>query len=136
MANYIVGLPGETFELMQKTLDLALELNTLAMNVYAAMALPGSQLYKTAIENGYQLPAEYTGYSFHSYDTLPMPTEFLTPAQILKFRDDFFTKYHSDPKFQEKLLQKFGEVALNNITKSLKIVLRRKIIEDLQPKLS
>jgi radical SAM superfamily enzyme YgiQ (UPF0313 family) len=136
MANYIVGLPGETFELMQKTLDLALELNTLAMNVYAAMALPGSQLYKTAIENGYQLPAGYTGYSFHSYDTLPMPTEYLTPAQILKFRDDFFIKYHSDPKFQEKLLQKFGEVAVNNITKSLKIVLRRKIIEDLQPKLS
>ena len=136
MANYMVGLPGETSDLMQKTLDLALELNTSAMNVYAAMALPGSQLYKSAIENGYQLPAEYTGYSFHSYDTIPLPTEFLTPAEVLKFRDDFFVKYHSHPNFQEKILQKFGEVAVDNITKSLKIVLRRKIIEDLQPELS
>jgi anaerobic magnesium-protoporphyrin IX monomethyl ester cyclase len=136
MANYIVGLPGENLELMQKTFDLALELNTLAMNVYAAMALPGSQLYKQAIENGYQLPAEYTGYSFHSYDTLPMQTEYLTAAEILKFRDDFFIKYHSDSKFQERLLLKFGEVAVNNVNKSLKIVLRRKILEYLQPKQS
>jgi hypothetical protein len=106
------------------------------MNVYAAMALPGSQLYKTATENGYQLPAEYTGYSFHSYDTLPMQTEHLTAAEILKFRDNFYIKYHSASKFQERLLLKFGEVAVNNVNKSLKIVLRRKILEDLEPKQS
>ena len=50
MANYIVGLPGDTHESMQKTLDFSLELCTSGWNTYAAMALPGIQLYKNAVE--------------------------------------------------------------------------------------
>ena len=52
MANYIVGLPGDTHESMQKTLDFSLELCTSGWNTYAAMALPGSQLYKNLIVTG------------------------------------------------------------------------------------
>ena len=37
-------------EKMQETLDLSIELNTLGWNAYAAMALPGSQLYRDAIK--------------------------------------------------------------------------------------
>ncbi|MFO0006678.1 MAG: B12-binding domain-containing radical SAM protein, partial [bacterium] len=59
MANYIVGLPGENRNLMQKTLDLSLELCTSGWNMYAAMALPGSALYKQAVEKGYSLPESY-----------------------------------------------------------------------------
>ena len=48
MGNYIFGLPGDTIETMQKTLDLSTELCTAGWNAYAAMALPGSNLYKDA----------------------------------------------------------------------------------------
>jgi radical SAM superfamily enzyme YgiQ (UPF0313 family) len=87
MANYIFGLTGDSKESMQKTLDLSIELCTLGWNAYAAMALPGSKLYKDAIMNGTKLPATYEGFSFHSYDTIPLPTAHLTPAEILEFRD-------------------------------------------------
>ena len=50
MANYIFGLPGDTKETMKKTFDLSLELCTAGWNTYAAMALPGSQLYKNALD--------------------------------------------------------------------------------------
>ncbi len=50
MANYIYGLPGDTKETIEKTFELSLKLNTLGWNTYAAMALPGSQLYKNALE--------------------------------------------------------------------------------------
>ena len=80
IANYLFGLPGDTHETMQETLDLGLELSTVAWNGYAAMALPGSALYKRAIDEGHDLPTSYSGYSFHSYDTLPLPTETLSPA--------------------------------------------------------
>ena len=130
MANFIVGLPGENFELMQRTLDLSIDLCTSGWNMYAAMALPGSALYKDALEKGYQMPDSYVGYSFHAYETLPMPTEYLTPAEILEFRDKAFITYHSNPDFLERIEHKFGSKAVRNILDMLGVTLKRRIIED------
>ena len=132
MANYIFGLPGDTKDSMQKTLEFSKELCTFGWNAYAAMALPGSQLYKNAVMNGITLPDTYEGYSFHGYDTIPLPTETLTGAEILEFRDKAFEEYHSYPPFQEKVKAKFGQVAVDNINEMLKVKLRRKIIENEQ----
>lgn len=130
MANYIFGLPGDTYESMQKTLDLSKELCTVGWNAYAAMALPGSKLYKDAVDRGIPIPKTYDGFSFHSYDTLPLPTEHLTAAQILKFRDNSFSEYHSDPKVVDRIYKKFGQVAVDNINNMLRVTLKRKIIEE------
>jgi radical SAM superfamily enzyme YgiQ (UPF0313 family) len=129
MANYIFGLPGDTEKSMQKTLELSKELCTFGWNAYAAMALPGSQLYKNAVLNGVLLPDTYEGYSFHGYDTLPLPTETLTGAKVLAFRDKAFNEYHSYTPFLEKVKAKFGQVAVDNINEMLKVKLRRKILE-------
>jgi radical SAM superfamily enzyme YgiQ (UPF0313 family) len=128
MANYIVGLPGETADSMQKTLDLSLELCTSGWNMYAAMALPGSELYKRALESGYELPQNYTGYSFHSEETLPLRTEKLTASQILSFRDNAFKIYHTDPRFLARIKDKFGPSAVHNINETARVTLKRKII--------
>lgn len=128
MANYIVGLPGEDFESMQRTLDLSLELCTSGWNMYAAMALPGSELYKSAVDQGLDLPSNYTGYSFHSEDTLPLSTDDLTASQILEFRDEAFTTYHNDPGFLERIERLFGREAVSNIKEISKIKLKRNII--------
>jgi radical SAM superfamily enzyme YgiQ (UPF0313 family) len=130
MANYIFGLPGDTKESMQKTLDLSKELCTFGWNAYATMALPGSKLYKEALMKGTPLPDTYEGYSFHGYDTLPLPTETLTAAEILEFRDKAFDDYHSYPKFLKKVKDKFGQVAIDNINEMLKVKLKRKILEN------
>mgnify|MGYP001580841069 FL=1 len=130
IANYLFGLPGDNYETMQNTLDLSLELCTLACNAYAVMALPGSQLYKGAIEKGYDLPENYAGYSFHSYDTKPLPTEYLSPEEILKFRDEAWFKYHTYPLFLNKIEKKYGKIARENIEEMTKIKLKRKILGD------
>jgi len=129
MANYIFGLPGDTKESMQKTLDLSKELCTFGWNAYAAMALPGSKLYKDAVEKGIPLPDTYEGYSFHGYETLPLPTDTLTAAEVLEFRDKAFDDYHSYPPFLEKVKNKFGQIAVDNILDMLKVKLKRKINE-------
>ena len=130
MANYIFGLPGDSLESMQKTLELSLELCTFGWNAYAAMALPGSKLYKEAILNNIPLPDTYEGYSFHSYNTLPLPTEKLSAAEVLKFRDNAYQVYHSNPQFLNKIRLKFGDIAANNILDMLKVKLKRKILEN------
>ena len=99
MANYIFGLPGDTKETIKKTFDLSKELCTAGWNTYAAMALPGSQLYKDAIQKRTKLPENYEGYSFHSFETVPLPTDTLTAADILKMRDQAYEAYHNYKPF-------------------------------------
>lgn len=130
IGNYLFGLPGDTMESMKETLDLSLELCTLAWNAYGVMALPGSQIYKDALAKGYDLPKDYSEYSFHSYNTKPLPTDHLTPAQILKFRDEAWSQYHSHPAFLAKVEKKFGRSAREGIEKMTKVQLKRKILGD------
>ncbi len=128
-ANYIFGLPEDTIETMQNTLDLALELNTEMANFYSAMAYPGSPLYGTAKKEGWKLPDTYAGFSQHSYYAQPLPTKYLTAEQVLAFRDEAWMKYHTNPRFLEMLKKKFGQFAMDNTLESTKIKLRRKILE-------
>ena len=130
MANYIYGLPGDTKETMQRTYDLSIELCTAGWNTYAAMALPGSQLYKNALEKKHKLPDSYEGYSFHSYETQPLPTDTLKAEEILEYRDKSFINYHQNKTFLEEIKKKFGQKALNNIKDMTKVSLKRKILDD------
>jgi len=130
MANYMFGLPGDTYESMKETFDLSMDLCTVGWNAYAAMALPGTKLYKDAIKNGYKLPDNYEAFSFHSYNTQPLPTKYLSPEDVLSYRDECYVKYHSSPKFIRKIRECYGESAVENIHDMLKIKLKRKILGD------
>jgi hypothetical protein len=114
---------------MQKTQDLSLELCTMAWNAYPAMALPGSRLYREARDAGMTLPTRYEDYSFHSYEAQPLPTDDLTPAEIIKFRDNAWHEYHAYEPFLKKVEDKFGLIARENIEKMSKIRLRRRLLE-------
>jgi radical SAM superfamily enzyme YgiQ (UPF0313 family) len=127
-ANYIFGLPEDTMESMQDTLTLALELNTPMANFYCAMAYPGSPLYGKALENGWELPGSYAGYSQHSYETHPLPTKHISAKEVLKFRDEAWITYHTNINFLDMIYRKFGDKALREIKKSTKIKLKRKLL--------
>lgn len=50
---FMVGFPGETKATLEKTLDLALELNPDSAQFYPVMPYPGTGAYKWAEENGF-----------------------------------------------------------------------------------
>lgn len=107
-ANYIFGLPEDDHQSMQETLDLALEVNSEYANFYSTMAYPGSQLYNSALKEGLALPEKWSGYSQHSEDTLPLPTKYLSGAEVLRFRDHAFQIYFNNPKYLDMVNRKFG----------------------------
>jgi radical SAM superfamily enzyme YgiQ (UPF0313 family) len=109
IGNYIFGLPEDDLETMQQTLDMALELNCEFANFYCAMAYPGSQLYSVALKEGWRLPENWSGYSQHGVDTLPLPTKYLTGTEVLRFRDHAFHAYFNSPGYLEMITRKFGE---------------------------
>jgi anaerobic magnesium-protoporphyrin IX monomethyl ester cyclase len=127
IGNYIFGLPDDNFTSMQETLDLALEANCEFANFYSAMAYPGSKLYAMAIEKKWELPDSWIGYSQHSYETLPLPTDHCTAAEVLKFRDDAFMAYFTDERYLNLVRRKFGEPVVDHLKAMTQIRLKRKI---------
>jgi anaerobic magnesium-protoporphyrin IX monomethyl ester cyclase len=115
IGNYIFGLPEDDLESMQATLDLAVELNCEFANFYSAMAYPGSQLYKLALDKGWTLPEKWSGYSQHAVDTLPLPTKYLGGAEVLRFRDRAFDVYFNNPRYLDMIERKFGSDTLEHI---------------------
>ncbi len=133
ISNYIFGFPDDTQATMQQTLDLALELNTEMVNMYPCQALPGSPLYNTCRTNGWALPDSYAGYAFLSYESQPMPTRHCTAAEVLKFRDEAWSKYFASPPFLGLVERKFGAAQRANVEAMAKIKLRRKLLGDPPP---
>lgn len=126
IGNFIFGLPEDDEASMQETLALALELRCEFANFYCAMAYPGSQLYSRALAEGWPLPQEWSGYSQHSVDTLPMPTRALTGPEVVRFRDSAFQTYYMDPKYLAGIRSKFGERSLDEIRRMSAIRLERR----------
>jgi len=108
IGNYIFGLPEDDRDTMQRTLDLALDLNCEFGNFYSAMAYPGSPLYEQAVQLGWKLPDTWSGYSQHAVDTLPLPTRHLPAGDVLRFRDEAFVKYYTHEPYLAMVQQKFG----------------------------
>ena len=130
VANFIVGLPEDSMETMQATKDLAFELNTAHMNVYAVQALPGTELYWEAKEKGWGLPDTYEGYAFLSYECLPLPTKYVSAREVLAFRDRMWADYFTSEKYLSMIEKKFGLTQRRNVEKMAGISLRRKILEE------
>ena len=115
IGNYIFGLPEDDRSTMQATLDLAMELNCEFANFYTAMAYPGSALYRQALANGWELPASWTGYSQHAPETQPLPTKYLSAAEVLTFRDDAFIQYYRNAAYLSMVERKFGVETRNEV---------------------
>ena len=130
ISNYIFGFPEDTLETMQETLDLALELNTEMANMYPCQALPGSPMYYRAQREGWALPDSYEGFAFLSFESQPLPTKYLSSAQVLKFRDEAWQTYFTNPTYLNLVDQKFGVTERQNIEEMAKIRLKRKILGD------
>src|SRR5436305_2749230 len=100
---------------MLATLDQALDLNCEFSNFYSAMAYPGSPLYSLALRQGVLLPQAWTGYSQHSRDSLPLPTRYLPARDVLRFRDEAFTRYYTDRGYLDMLGRRFGPEAVAHV---------------------
>jgi radical SAM superfamily enzyme YgiQ (UPF0313 family) len=133
ISNYIFGFPDDTLETMQETLDLALELNTEMANMYPCQALPGSPLYTQARREGWDLPESYEAFAFLSYDAKPLATQHCSAAEVLRFRDEAWQTYFTNPAYLDLVERRFGVQQRANVEDMAKIRLRRKLLGDPPP---
>jgi radical SAM superfamily enzyme YgiQ (UPF0313 family) len=130
IGNYIFGLPDDDLESMQATLDLAVELNCEFANFYSAMAYPGSPLYAQAVRDGTPLPKRWSGYSQHARDCLPLPTKHLPAEEVLRFRDEAFQRYFTNPGYLEMVGRRFGDEVVRQVRSMTRHRLQRSVLSD------
>ena len=84
-ANFMLGLPGETREDLQQTVDLAEQLAVLDFGYFVFYPYPGTQLFQECLQKGY-LPANYLDLpANHRGTILDLPG--LTNADIAEYFD-------------------------------------------------
>ncbi len=130
ISNYIFGFPEDNHETMQETLELSLELNTEMANMYPCQALPGSPMFNHALMRGWDLPDNYEGYAFLSYESLPLRTNYCTSAEVLAFRDAAWQTYFTNPAYLQLVENNFGEQERRNVEDMASIKLKRKLLGD------
>ena len=126
IGNFLFGLPEDDLDTMEATLDLAIELNCEFANFYCAMAYPGSRLYDIAVKKGWPLPKNWSSYSQHAVDTLPLPTKYLIAGEVLEFRDHAFQVYFRNPRYLDMIARKFGPETAQHIREMVSHKLMRK----------
>ena len=129
LANFMFGLPDDNLETMQATLDMAKEYNFEYVNFYTVMAYPGSQLYDDARKQGISLPEHWYAYGQYSEETMPLPTRYLPPAEVLRFRDRAFREYLSNPEYLAMIGEKFGRQTIEHITGMLDYQIQRRLVQ-------
>lgn len=127
LGNYMFGLPEDDLNTMRETFDLAVGLNCEFINFCSVMAYPGSKLYDWALNKRISLPDSWDGFSQHGYSALPLPTNYLSAEEVLKFRDDSFYKYFTNPGYLEMMNFKFGGKTVMHLEKMTGIRIKRKI---------
>lgn len=125
-ANFIFGLPDDTLDTMQETLDMSIDLCPDWANFYSAMAYPGSKLYEMAVEKNLALPETWVGFSQHAYETLPLPTDHVSAGQVLSFRDRAFHAFFEHPRYLAYVEKKFGMETVEHIKQMTQHRLKRK----------
>ena len=128
IGNYMFGLPDDDLVTMRTTLDLAKELNCEYANFYSTMAYPGSQLYEESLTKGIEMPDNWLGFSQLSKESFPLPTKYISNVEVLRFRDNAFQEYFSNPQYLEMIKEKFGMKVVGHINQMLKHKLHRNIL--------
>ncbi len=65
MGFFMFGLPGETAETMDDTIDLALELDPDMANFMITSPFPGTELYQTVIDGGRLFSTDWADFAIH-----------------------------------------------------------------------
>lgn len=97
LAHFILGLPGETKESIESTLQFAKELNPDYASFNIAIPQVGTDLREKCLEKGYLKDQSITMDSSRAYPLIE--TGLLAPAQVWNMRNQVIRDYYIRPSF-------------------------------------
>ena len=105
--TFILGLPGETPETMQQTMQFACDVNPRTLQVSLAAPYPGTELYRQAQEQGWLQIQTTDLVANNGVQIAAMNYPNLPSELMFKSVDEFYRKFYFRPK---KMLSMAGEM--------------------------
>jgi radical SAM superfamily enzyme YgiQ (UPF0313 family) len=102
--DYIIGLPGETKDTIQRTIDFAQELDTDTIQVSIAHAFPGTELYDYARRNNFLGGEALTDAQGHQLPHLEYPG--LGREEMMAAVNRFYDSYYFRPRVAWRIMRK------------------------------
>jgi hopanoid biosynthesis associated radical SAM protein HpnJ len=101
--DFIIGLPGETPETIQRTIDFAKELDTETIQVSIAHGYPGTEMYNQLLQAGYLVNHPMSDSSGHQLPHIQYPG--LSTAQMMEGVNRFYDQYYFRPRVVWRILR-------------------------------
>jgi hopanoid biosynthesis associated radical SAM protein HpnJ len=95
--TFILGLPGETRETIQETLEFAKQINPHTIQVSLSAPYPGTFLYKQAKENGWLYNEEIDLLTGEGTQIAPLDYPHLSHTEIFNSVEEFYKKFYFRP---------------------------------------
>ena len=103
--DFLIGLPGETPETINRTIEFAKELDPETIQVSIAHAFPGTELYDYLIKNNYfRYDAEMTDGKGHQLPHIEYPG--LPRSAMMEAVDRFYREYYFRPRVIWRIVKK------------------------------
>jgi len=92
--TFIVGLPGESRETIEATINFAKEINPHSLQVSIAAPYPGTALYKQALENGWLSEDDDNLIDDHGVQSAVLEYPTLSRTEIYDSVETFYRKFY------------------------------------------
>jgi hopanoid biosynthesis associated radical SAM protein HpnJ len=102
--DFIIGLPGETPETIQRTIDFAKELDTETIQVSIAHGYPGTEMYNQLLEAGQLVNLPMSDTKGHQLPHIEYPG--LSTSQMMDAVNRFYDEYYFRPRVVWRILRK------------------------------
>jgi radical SAM superfamily enzyme YgiQ (UPF0313 family) len=126
--DFIVGLPGETYDSIRRTIDFAKELDTETIQVSIAHPYPGTEFYDYVKKNGLITIDSMTDEQGHQLPNISY--ENLDRAELVDWVERFYGEYYFRPRAVWRVVRKaiFSNSERKRLAKEAKeyLALRRK----------
>ncbi|MDB5447313.1 MAG: hopanoid biosynthesis associated radical protein HpnJ [Phenylobacterium sp.] len=96
--TFILGLPGETHETIQQTIDWACKINPHTIQVSLAAPYPGTFLYDQAVENGWLDAKNAELVDAHGIQIAPLHYPHLSHEEIFQSVEIFYKRFYFRPR--------------------------------------
>jgi len=103
--DFIIGLPGETRETIEESLQFAKELDCETIQVSIAHAYPGTEFYDFAQANGYfRSDVDMTDETGHQLPHIEYPG--LSRGEMMEAVEYFYDQYYFRPRIVARIVKK------------------------------
>jgi len=101
--DFIIGLPGETKETIQNTIEFAKELDCETIQVSLAHAMPGTELHDTMAKQGFLRVEALADHGGHQLPHIEYPH--LSKAEMMAGVSRFYDEYYFRPRVAWRIVR-------------------------------